>query len=157
MWQAFYIVFLQGLDVKILFFFFLMDDRGYRSAMLNCKKKFFPHACWNFDSMCLFVYIYKYMYIIVIGLFFYRNHESWESHINNLGLDFIYDWSIKSTFLLSRVYSYLWPVEVWTNLRICVEYEFCLKQYSKKFVELVLMYMYVTVYAQPNLLTVRLI
>lgn len=44
------------------------------------------------------------MYIIVIGLFFYRNYESWESYINNLGFDFIYDWLIKFINLLSRVY-----------------------------------------------------
>lgn len=112
--------------------FFLIDDRGYRPGMLNCKEILSPYLFWLSVVICT----YKYMYNIVIG-FFYRNHETWESRINDFGHDFIYDWSVKSAYLLSRVYSYLWPVEVWTNLRICVEYEciICSKQYSKEFVK----------------------
>lgn len=49
--------------------------------------------------------------------------------------------------------SYLWPVEVWTNLRICVEYE-CIILFEAiqqkvcwiSFNE----HVYVPVYAQPN-------
>lgn len=43
--------------------FFLMDDRGYRPAMLNCKKNSFPIPV-EILTPC------AYLYIIVIGLFF---------------------------------------------------------------------------------------
>lgn len=61
--------------------FFSWWTIGATGLQCYTVKKFFPQTCWNFDSMCFFVYIYKYMYIIVIGLFFIS--KSWklgESH-----------------------------------------------------------------------------
>lgn len=81
MWQAFYIVFLQGLDVKILLFF-LMDDRGYRPAMLNCKKKILSPCLLKFWLHVLIcIYIQVHVYHSHLGLFFLS--KSWmlgESH-----------------------------------------------------------------------------
>lgn len=119
MWQAFYIVFSAGFWFENSFF--LIDDRGYRPWMLNCKEILSPYLLkfWLSVVICT----YKYMYNIVIGFFIeIMKLGRVASMISDLIL-FMTDQSSPCTYLLSRVYSYLWPVEVWTNLRICVEYE----------------------------------
>lgn len=66
MWQAFYIVFSAGFWFENSFF--LIDDRGYRPGMLNCKEILSPYLLkfWLSVVICT----YKYMYNIVIGFFF---------------------------------------------------------------------------------------
>lgn len=76
MWQAFYIVFSAGFWFENSFF--LIDDRGYRPGMLNCKEILSPYLLkfWLSVVICT----YKYMYNIVIGFFLSKSWNLGESH-----------------------------------------------------------------------------
>lgn len=58
--------------------FFLIDDRGYRPGMLNCKEILSPYLLkfWLSVVICT----YKYMYNIVIGFFLSKSWNLGESH-----------------------------------------------------------------------------